>query len=293
MNILVLGASGMLGNAIFRVLRDKDGWELYGTIRAPETKKFFEPSLQENLLLIGDVQQHDSLVGLFSQVRPDVVINCVGIVKQLAEASEPLATIPLNSVFPHRLNRLCESSGVKLIHLSTDCVFSGRKGGYVETDVPDAEDLYGRSKVLGEVLSPNSVTLRTSTIGYELGRSKGLLEWFFLQDGQCNGYTKAVFSGLPAVALAEVIKTHVIPNDSLSGLYHVASDPITKYDLLHLIAAAYDKNIEILPNEELCIDRSLIADSFKKATGYVSPSWPDLIENMKSYEIQMEKNVCR
>lgn len=293
MNLLVLGASGMLGNAIFRVLSEKDGWEVYGTIRSAETKKFFDPILQEKLILVEDVQQQDSLVNLFTRVRPDVVINCVGIVKQLAEASEPLVTLPLNSVFPHRLNQLCELLGARLIHLSTDCVFSGRKGGYVETDIPDAEDLYGRSKVLGEVFYPNSVTLRTSTIGYELGRSKGLLEWFLRQGGQCKGFKKAIFSGLPAVVLAEVIKTIVIPNVSLSGLYHVASDPISKYDLLNIIASAFDKKINIIPDEELNIDRSLVADSFKEATGYVSPSWSDLIETMKSYEIKMEDNVYR
>ena len=293
MRILVLGASGMIGNTIFRVISEKNDWKVYGTVRSAETKKFFDPIFQENLLLVENVQQQDSLVNLFTQVKPDVVINCIGIVKQLAEASETLITVPLNSIFPHRLYRLCELSGARLIHLSTDCVFSGRKGGYVETDIPDAEDLYGRSKVLGEVINLNSITLRTSTIGYELARSKGLLEWFFLQDVQCKGYKKVVFSGLPAVELAKVIKTFVIPNESLSGLYHVASDPITKYDLLRLIAVVFNKKIKILPDEEFILDRSLVADSFKKATGYLSPSWPDMIEAMKSYEIKRKKNVYR
>lgn len=293
MRVLVIGASGMLGNAVFRVLSEKDEWKVYGTIRSADAKKFFDPFIQERLLRIEDILSQDELVKIFTKVRPDIVINCVGLVKQLADADDPLLALPLNSLLPHRLADLCNLVGSRLIHISTDCVFSGSKGMYIETDHPDADDLYGRSKFLGEVAYSNSITLRTSIIGHELRNPHSLVDWFLSQSTQCKGYQRAIFSGLPTVVLAEIIRDVVIPNEDLEGLYHVAAEPISKYELLHLIASAYEKNIEIIPDEEVKINRSLNCDAFKKATGYSAPCWPDLIKIMRADKLEMEKNVHR
>lgn len=284
MRVLVLGASGMLGNAMIRVLSEKTDWQIHGTVRSEGAKRFFRPDIAECLLAGVDVEQHDSLLQAFTRIRPDVVINCVGLIKQLADAEDPLQAIPINALLPHRLARLCELAGARLVHMSTDCVFSGDKGGYRESDPSDAKDLYGRSKFLGEVAYPHAITLRTSIIGHELQSAHGLVGWFLSQQDRCNGYTKAIFSGLPTVALAQIIRDVVIPRADLSGVYHVAAQSISKCDLLKLIADVYGKKIEIVPSDRLVIDRSLNAARFQTETGYVAPEWPELIQLMHSYK---------
>lgn len=284
MRVLVLGASGMLGNAMVRVLSETPDLEVFGTVRSAGAGRFFAPAIAERLIAGVDVEQHDALVKLFAQVRPDIVVNCIGLVKQLADAEDPLVALPLNSLLPHRLARLCELVGARLVHMSTDCVFSGRKGGYRESDQPDAEDVYGRSKLLGEVAYPHSITLRTSIIGHELQSAHGLVGWFLSQERQCKGYTKAIFSGFPTAVLAQIVRDVVIPRPELSGVYHVAAQPISKYDLLKLVADVYGKQIEIIPSDQLVIDRSLNAERFREATGYVAPGWPELIRTMNAYK---------
>ena len=283
MRILVLGASGMLGNAMMRVLSEKKDWQVIGTLRSESAKRLFHSDIAAQLISGVDVEQQDSLLQAFIQARPDVVINCVGLIKQLADADDPLQAIPINALLPHRLARMCELAGARLVHMSTDCVFAGDKGNYRESDPSDAKDLYGRSKYLGEVAYPHAVTLRTSIIGHELQSAHGLVGWFLSQQGRCNGYTKAIFSGLPTVVLAQIVRDVVIPHTALSGVYHVAAKPIAKYDLLKLIAAVYGKKIEIDPSDKLVIDRSLDASCFREATGYVAPEWPKLIETMHTY----------
>lgn len=284
MKILVLGASGMLGNAMLRVLSEKKDWQVYGTVRAESSNQFFPADIATRLISGIDVEQNDSLMQAFIRVRPDVVINCVGLIKQLADAEDPLQAIPINALLPHRLARLCELSGARLIHMSTDCVFAGDKGGYHESDQSDAKDLYGRSKFLGEVSYPHAVTLRTSIIGHELQSAHGLVGWFLSQQERCKGYARAIFSGLPTVILAQIIRDVVIPRVDLSGVYHVAAEPISKYDLLKLIADVYGKSIEVVPDDGLVIDRSLNADRFRQATGYVAPDWRSLIKLMHLYQ---------
>jgi dTDP-4-dehydrorhamnose reductase len=217
-------------------------------------------------------------------VRPDVVVNCVGLVKQLADANDPLQAVPINTLLPHRLAALCQASGARLVHISTDCVFSGAKGNYLETDFPDAYDLYGRSKLLGEVDYPHAITLRTSIIGHELSGNRSLVNWFLAQQGAVKGFTRAIFSGLPTVELASVVRDVVLPRKELHGLYHVSAKPINKFDLLQLVAKVYRKNIEINPSEELVIDRSLNSDRFKEATGYAPPEWATLIQRMCEFK---------
>jgi dTDP-4-dehydrorhamnose reductase len=280
MKVLILGASGMLGSAVMRTLSEKADLEVFGTLRSAGAARFFSPKIVEHLIAGCDVENHDALVSVFQRIKPDVVINCIGLIKQVADVEEPLLALPINSLLPHRLAALCALRKARLIHISTDCVFNGSRGGYTEEDLSDATDLYGKSKYIGEVYAPHAVTLRTSIIGHELQSAHGLIEWFLLQKKQCNGYNRAVFSGLPTVALAQLIRDVVIPRPDLSGLYHVAAKPISKFDLLTLIAKIYGKSIAIIPDDHLVIDRSLNADKLRRDTGFVAPDWPDLIQLM-------------
>lgn len=281
MRVLVLGASGMLGNAVFKVFCADASHEVWGTLRSTAAVAAFAPAWHERLLAGVDVLDQDALLAAVAKTRPQVVINCIGLIKQLADAKDPLTALPINAMLPHRLARVCGVAGARLIHVSTDCVFSGHKGGYVESDASDAEDLYGKSKYIGELNDlPHAITLRTSIIGHELGSAYALVDWFLSQQGEVRGFTKAIFSGLPTVELARVMKDFVIPNPELSGLYHVAAEPIDKFRLLSLVAAQYGKSIEIRPDAALVIDRSLNGARFTEATGYVAPQWPELIRRM-------------
>ncbi|MDG4476051.1 dTDP-4-dehydrorhamnose reductase family protein [Thiovibrio frasassiensis] len=284
MKVLVIGASGMIGSTFLRILSEKNDWKVFGTVRDRSVKRFFSALGGERLISGVDVQHHDLLVRILDEIRPDVVVNCAGLTKHKPDAEDPLVSIPINTLMPHRLAGLCKLVGARLIHVSTDCIFSGEKGGYVENDFADARDVYGKSKALGEVNYPHAITLRTSTIGHELQSQFGLLEWFLLQERCCKGYTRAIFSGLPTVVFAQVVRDVVIPRKELSGVYHVAAQPISKYDLLKLIADVYGKTIDIVPDEQLVIDRSLNADRFRDVTGYVAPSWPELIQLMHTYK---------
>lgn len=280
--VLVLGASGMLGSAVLRLFADSPGFETWGSVRSPLPASLPQ-SLRERAIPGIDVESVDTLAKLFGEVRPAVVINCVGLIKQLAQANDALAAIPINSVLPHRLARLCQAAGARLVHVSTDCVFAGTRGMYREGDPANAQDLYGRSKHLGEVDYPNAITLRTSIIGPELGGAHGLVGWFLAQQGTVRGFTRAVFSGLPTVELARVMRDHVLSHPQLRGVYHVSAAPIAKYDLLRLVASAYGTSSQIVADDELVIDRSLDSSRFRAATGYVPAPWPELVRMMREF----------
>jgi dTDP-4-dehydrorhamnose reductase len=280
MRVLVLGVTGMLGNAMLSILAAREDMEVYGTARRAGAHNHFPRIPPVRIIEFIDVENTDSLMKVFATAKPSLVVNCIGIVKQLAEAKNPLHALPLNSMLPHRLANLCQITGARLVHISTDCVFSGAKGNYLETDFADADDLYGRSKLLGEVDYPHAVTLRTSIIGHEMSGQRSLLNWFLAQKGTVKGFTKAIFSGLPTIELARVVRDYVAPRPGLQGIYHVASKPINKYDLLSLIAKVYGKDIDIIPDTDFVIDRSLNADKFRLAAGYTAPDWPDLIAAM-------------
>lgn len=281
MKILILGATGMLGGAVFKTFSSDPTLEVWGTVRSSASLRFFSDAERNSLLVGRDVLDQDVLVAVLSKVRPDVVINCVGLIKQLADAKDPLSALPINALLPHRLARLCDLIGARLLHVSTDCVFSGRKGGYLESDPSDAEDLYGKSKYIGELHDyPNAITLRTSIIGHELSSSFALVDWFLAQESSVTGFSKAIFSGLPTVELARIMKDFVLPHPELNGLYHVGAEPISKADLLTLIARQYGKSIKISSDATLVIDRSLNSERFTRATGYKAPSWTQLIELM-------------
>lgn len=281
--LLVLGASGMLGNAVLRLFSQSPGYQVFGSVRSFGALRFLPENLHQNIITGIDIENFDSLTQLFANTHPDLVINCIGLIKQLAEADDPLAAIPINATLPHRLARLCDVSGARLVHMSTDCVFSGEKGMYTEADASDATDLYGRSKYLGEVDYPHAVTLRTSIIGHELDGARSLVGWFLAQEGSVKGFKRAIFSGLPTVEIARIIRDYVIPHPELHGLYHVSAAPINKYDLLSLVAQVYGKKIEIIPDNIFTIDRSLDSNRFRLATGYVAPEWPILIKRMHEF----------
>ena len=213
-------------------------------------------------------------------VQPDIIINCIGVIKQIPSAMDPLKAITLNALFPHRLSIVSQTVGARLIHISTDCVFNGKKGMYTENDQSDAIDLYGRTKFLGEVAYPHCVTLRTSIIGHELNQHRGLLEWFLAQTQTVKGFRKAIYSGFPTIELARIIRDYVMPNPELSGVYNVSSEPISKYDLLRLVAVRYDKAIHIEPYDDFVLDRSLDSTIFREKTDYRYPSWDEMIEMM-------------
>lgn len=278
--VLVLGATGMLGNAVLRLFAQSADYEVVGSARSTSALLLLPVDLSDRVICGVDVEHVDSLISLFSKVQPEVVINCIGLVKQLAEADDPLAAIPINSLLPHRLARLCGVAGARLVHMSTDCIFSGAKGMYTEADMSDAKDLYGRSKYLGEVDYPHAITLRTSIIGHELNGGHSLVGWFLAQQGSVEGYSRAIFSGLPTVELARVIRDHVIPHPELHGVHHVSADPINKFDLLTLISNVYEKNFDIATDDNFIIDRSLDSTRFREATGYQPPPWPELVRRM-------------
>lgn len=288
--VLVLGATGMLGNAVIQVFCSSPGYEAIGSARSAALLKYLPQEIAGKLIIGHDLENQDQLIDLFYQASPDIVINCVGLVKQLSQANDPIQAILINALLPHRLARLAALSGARLVHMSTDCVFSGSKGDYTEEDLPDAYDLYGRSKLLGEVDYPNAITLRTSIIGHELNGARSLINWFLLQEGSTKGYEKAIFSGLPTVEIARLIRDHVLTHPELRGLYHVSADPINKFDLLSLVARVYGKTIDIKPDDSVSIDRSLNSTRFRRETGYQSAPWPDLVNEM--FQFQMAAGSC-
>ena len=266
----------MLGHAVMITLFDSNSKiKVYGTARSSYVRTVLTEIPADQFIIGFDAEKTDNLIDIFARIQPDVVVNCIGVVKQLEVAKNPLTVLPLNTMLPHRLERLCANAGARLIHISTDCVFSGTRGRYLESDASDTTDLYGKTKYLGEVTGANSVTLRTSIIGHELNTSHSLIEWFLRQQGDISGYTKAIFSGLPTIELARVIRDFVLPNPSLSGLYHVASAPISKYDLLNLVAQYYGKSIKNTPDNSVVIDRSLDGQLFAQETGYMSQIGPN------------------
>ena len=280
--VIVVGASGMLGSALYKYLAASPGFTVVGTIRSSAASRAL-PSHETAKILVGlDIANTDQLVSTIAEERPDVVVNCVGVIKQLAEAEDPLTAITLNALLPHRLAALCHAVNARLIQISTDCVFSGKTGSYRESDIPDAVDLYGRTKLLGEVASPHAITLRTSIIGHEAdGRAVSLIDWFLSQPGPTvRGYRKAIYTGLPTAELARVIRDVVIPRPDLRGIWHVASLPINKYELLKLVAHTYGKAIRIEPDDTVVIDRSLDATRFRETTGYIPPPWDELVACM-------------
>ncbi|EMA8959582.1 SDR family oxidoreductase [Vibrio fluvialis] len=279
MKIIVIGATGMLGYSIFSNLSESPELEVFGTVRSLEGLDKYFPTF-DKLINNVDVRDFKTLENALDRVKPNVVINCIGLIKQHEVSKQHVEAIEINALLPHKIAQLCDSIGAKLIHFSTDCVFDGKVGNYLENDLPTATDLYGRSKCLGEVDYGNHVTLRTSIIGHELRSSVSLVDWFLSQSDPVKGFSKAVFSGLPTAYIAKVLEEYVLPNKNLSGLYQLSVEPIDKYSLISMISKIYGKEISIEKFDGFIIDRSLNSDKFRRVTGFTPPSWDYLVKFM-------------
>lgn len=289
--ILVLGGTGMLGHQLAREMNER--FEVAVTTRGSASAWDDHPVLGP-FERLGEVRVEclDSVLDALGRVEPDVVINAVGLIKQDPRGDDPLAAIEINAAFPHRLACLCRLSGTHLVHIGTDCVFSGRRGGYTEDDLPDPPDLYGRTKLLGEVGGPGCLTLRTSLVGRELRNSReprGLVEWFLSQEcGAVRGYTQAVFSGFVTRTFARCLAELLTERPDLEGVWHMAAEPIAKYDLLLRLRDAFGLDVEIEPDDRVVIDRSLDASKLRTETGFEPPSWDDMIQDLHDDPIPYE-----
>jgi len=280
LKVLILGGAGMLGHKLAKQWRNR--FDVSVTFRGAASE-YARYGLFDDLRTFShvDASSFDAIVRAIATVQPDAVVNCIGVIKQLPTATDPLISIETNSLLPHRLANLCSAAGARLIHISTDCVFSGSRGNYSESDVSDAEDLYGRSKFLGEVAGENALTLRTSIIGRELRSASGLVEWFLSQRGRSiHGWTHAIYTGLTTIVLSNVISDVLENHVTLSGIYQVASERIDKYALLCLMRDAYRVDVTIEHFDGVQIDRSLNGSRFRAATGFVAPSWGDMVGEM-------------
>ena len=280
-SILVLGANGMLGHKLFFYLSSYANLNVHATVRSLNSlSAYCSPQLLENVISHVQAADISSVTRAINQSNPDMIINCIGIVRQGPYAEDIPANITVNALFPHQLAEICRKRCINLLHISTDCVFSGAKGDYSEDDVPDAGDLYGRCKLLGEPHGLNVLTLRTSIIGHEINTQYGLLEWFLAQQENIRGFTRHIFSGFPTIELARIIAAFIIPNKHITGIYHLSSSPITKHDLLKLVAFKYDNKIPIEPDAATSCDRSLNSDRLRTLIGFTPLPWPEMIDSM-------------
>ena len=283
--LLVLGGTGMLGSTLVRELGRAPGIDLHATVRDVASLPVDMRTVLGDRILELEVLDDAGRQRVLEHVRPDVVVNAIGVVKQAPEVADHVATVRINSLLPHQLARECVVVGARLVHVSTDCVFSGERGLYRETDTPDPVDFYGRSKLVGEVVDGRHLTLRTSIIGAELKRHSSLLGWFLAQDGTTvRGFDRAIYSGVTTVEFARFLREVVLETPDLCGLYQLSSAPISKYDLLHIVADVYGWTGEILRDEDFACDRSMTGDLLAAATGYRPPSWPDMITALRQAE---------
>jgi dTDP-4-dehydrorhamnose reductase len=289
MKVLILGGTGMLGHQIIKGCISRN-YDWYTTVRNKELLiNFFGQGISNRIIEIDDIKNFKQLREVCMASGAQFIINCIGVVKQSKHASNFLESISVNSLLPHILNEICENMNAKLIHISTDCVFDGAKGLYNEDDISNAYDIYGKSKFLGEVNYGNSMTLRTSIIGNEITQNThGLIDWFLVQKRSVSGYKKAIFSGVTTFELTKIILDVILPKYFSVGLFQIASKPISKYDLLNIVARVYNKDIEIVESQELMIDRSLSPSKFFSLTNYSPPEWDLQINQMKE---NSEENV--
>jgi dTDP-4-dehydrorhamnose reductase len=282
-SILVLGAEGMLGHKMFQTLSSRfpdTKCTIFGSLEDPFYRSIPIFTSQNTFEKI-NVMESTSLKKFLEKEKPDFIINCIGIVKQRDEGKMAIPSITINSLLPHLLAEWAAAWGGRLVHFSTDCVFSGKKGSYTEDDISDAEDLYGKSKYLGEAASANALTLRTSIIGRELNNFKSLLEWFLAQKGKkVKGFKCVIYSGVTTNHIAELVGDLINDHPRLSGIFQVTAPAINKYDLLIRLCAAYKLDVEIIADDSEVSDRSMNGERFRKATGYKEPTWDELIAQL-------------
>lgn len=279
--ILILGGAGTLGHKLWQIIPQKFA-DTYVSVR--KSKDFYaKTGLFSNDKVIDflDLRDLPKLEKVLDDLKPDIILNCAGITLRSKEAKSEVSNIAVNALLPNKLADWCLHNNSRLIHFSTVCVFSGKTGNYDEESVPDAQDLYGRTKILGEVNKPCSLVLRSSFIGRELFGGAELLEWFLSQKGKTiRGYRNAVFTGLTTNYLAGLVVKLIAEFNDLSGIYNVSSETISKYDLLKLMKEAYNLDVEIQPYDEFECKRDLNGEKFNKAVGFKCPTWKELMADM-------------
>lgn len=282
--ILILGVSGLLGGAVLEILGEKNINNIYGTIRNKDLDNLPVNLKKYQIIKNINAENKEQILNLFNKIKPNIIINCIGKIRLENNSNDLQKTIMVNSLLPHLLSEICSEKGVKLIHISTDGVFSGLKGNYLESDTPDCRDIYGYSKLIGEITNTtNTVTIRTSVIGHHHSRNQNLLNWFLNQTNTVKGYQSSIFSGITTIELAKIIRDYIIPNKNLYGLYHIGSNPIDKYKLLRIISKVYNKNINIIPNNDIVINRSLNFNKFSNLTGYYPSELETQINEMYDF----------
>ena len=283
MKLLILGGSGMVGHRLAKKLSNQ--YEIFSLLRKRpdlDSNQFFEKVLPKNqCIFIDDINEYENLNNTVKKISPDIIINCIGVIKQRDKVENVLNMRRINSLLPHVLNQICNKNKIKLIHLSTDCVFSGTKGNYQESDNPDPIDEYGKSKLLGEIKKGNALTIRTSFIGPELFNKKSLFEWVKSQkNGEIDGFTNAIYSGLTTLAFSEIIENIIDKHQNLNGIWHISSNPISKFDLIEMINQKFNLKIKINRNSSFRCDRSLNSSKFQEETKIQIPSWRTMIDNL-------------
>ena len=284
MKILIFGISGMLGSTLYKYFSLNKKYSVIGVLRNSSKEKYFKNYLNSEIVQFKEYDNPNLLEKFLSDKNPDIVINSIGVIKQIISNIPSYESLYINSYFPHRLAKLSQILNFRLLHFSTDCIFDGVKGSYKESDQASPKDYYGLTKLLGEINTNESITLRTSIIGHEVSSSLSLIDWFLSSKDAVRGYKKAIYSGIPTFEIAKILDKYVIPNKSLGGIYHLSSSPISKYDLLNLVAKIYKHNIPIIPDTNFIIDRSLNSSNFKSKTGYSCPEWPQLINEMHKFQ---------
>lgn len=285
MSVLVLGATGLIGNRLVRTL--SEDFDVFGTTRQLKfpNPKFYQLLKKENWLIISDLKKMFEIEAKIKKLKPNVIVNCLGITKQKAGAFDIQESMTVNALFPHQLSTICRELDIRLIHFSTDCVFSGQKGNYTEDDIPDPIDTYGRTKVLGELLNDHDLTIRTSFVGREISSFKNLFEWVIQnKNKKVQAYPNAIYSGLTTLTLSQIIKTIIIKHPTLSGLWHISSEPVSKYELLSNLNNELALKMDIQKDESFICDRSLNSDSFRKETLIKIPNWAEMIKEFIDYQ---------
>ena len=289
MKVIVFGISGKIGHKIYEVLSKDNKLTILGTTRNINHLPQSIVKLNNHIEEISDVRNLDLVNNIITKFKPNTIINAIGVVKQRSESNNLNYSFEVNSLWPHHLVGIAKKINAYVIQISSDCVFSGSKGFYKEIDTPDPKDIYGQTKWMGELHEKRTLTIRTSTIGHEIDTKNGLIEWFLSQKHNVNGFSNAIFSGISTLELAHSLQKTILPNiKNLKGIFHLAANPINKYDLLIKVANRYNKKIDIIKSTQPKINRSLDSSKFTKQSGYRHPDWNTMIKNM--YQDYQENN---
>lgn len=281
MKILILGANGMIGHRVLLEANSQFGTEVYGATRRSLDvflgNKAFGSNLVENI----DVLDWASLENLLHSIRPDVIVNAVGLTLRREKISDLSYAMEINSLYPHKLSNWAAANKSRVIHFSTDCVFGGESGHYTELSLPTAKDNYGKTKFLGEITNNSSLTLRFSCIGQELDVKSELLEWFLAQKGKAiRGFTRAMYSGVTSLVVARETCRIISDFKDLTGLYQISSEPISKYDLLLLAKKHFNIDIKIEAFEGFISDKTLVSEKYSAKTGFKCQSWEAMMQEL-------------